>query len=121
MLNRHLYTSKFRRVHVLLVETCPVLAWCYVRCPDYELNKLMKTYGKFCRSYFLTSVRGGGEGQRRSEFFSSGSEIVKRFQRRQCDPATIEITICLVLGPFVFLYRSFLKSCTLTNKAVGTI
>ena len=29
--------------------------------------------------------------------------------------------LCLVLGPFTALYRSFLKRCTLTNKAVGTI
>ena len=33
----------------------------------------------------------------------------------------IERTIGLVLGPFTALYRSFLKRCTLTNKAVGTI
>ena len=31
------------------------------------------------------------------------------------------IYIGLVLGPFTALYRSFLKRCTLTNKAVGTI
>ena len=37
------------------------------------------------------------------------------------DPAIIERTIGLVLGPFTALYRSFLKRCTLTNKAVGTI
>ena len=30
-------------------------------------------------------------------------------------------TIGLVLGPSTALYRSFLKHCTLTNKAVGTI
>ena len=39
----------------------------------------------------------------------------------QYDPAIIERTIGLVLGPFTALYRSFLKRCTLTNKAVGTI
>ena len=33
----------------------------------------------------------------------------------------IERTIGLVLGPCTALYRSFLKHCTLTNKAVGTI
>ena len=32
-----------------------------------------------------------------------------------------ERTIGLVLGPFTALYISFLKHCTLTNKAVGTI
>ena len=33
----------------------------------------------------------------------------------------IERTIGLVLGPFTALYRPFLKHCTLTYKAVGTI
>ena len=33
----------------------------------------------------------------------------------------IETTIGLVLGPCTALYRLFLKHCTLTNKAVGTI
>ena len=56
-----------------------------------------------------------------SNFISSGSKIVKRFRRRQYDPEIIEKTIGLVLGPFTALYRSFLKRCTLTNKAVGTI
>ena len=52
----------------------------------------------------------------------SGSEpLVKRLRRRQYDPAIIVRTIGLVLGPFAALYRSFLKRCTLTNKAVGTI
>ena len=49
------------------------------------------------------------------------SKIVKRPRRRQYDPMIIERTIGLVLGPFTALYRSFLKRCTLTNKAVGTI
>ena len=47
--------------------------------------------------------------------------LLKRLRRRQYDPAIIERTIGLVLGPFTALYRSFLKRCTLTNKAVGTI
>ena len=33
----------------------------------------------------------------------------------------IERTIYLVLGPWTALYRPFLKHCTVTNKAVGTI
>ena len=56
-----------------------------------------------------------------SNLISSGSKIVKRLRRRQYDPEIIERTIGLVLGPFTALYRSFLKRCTLTNKAVGTI
>ena len=46
---------------------------------------------------------------------------MKRLRRRQYDPMIIEKTIGLVLGPFTALNRSFLKRCTLTNKAVGTI
>ena len=56
-----------------------------------------------------------------TNFILSGSKIVKRLRRRQYDPVIIERTIGLVLGPFAALYRSFLKRCTLTNKAVGTI
>ena len=54
-------------------------------------------------------------------FISSGSKIVKRLRRRQYDPLIIERTIGLVLGPSTALYGPFLKHCTLTNKAVGTI
>ena len=54
-------------------------------------------------------------------FFSSGSKIVKRLRRRQYDPVIIERTIGLVLGLSTALYEPFLKRCTLTNKAVGTI
>ena len=39
----------------------------------------------------------------------------------QYDPVIIERTIGLVLGPSTALYEPFLKHCTLTNKAVGTI
>ena len=53
--------------------------------------------------------------------FVSGSKIVKRFRRRKYDPVIIERTICLLPGPSTALYLSFLKHCTLTNKAVGTI
>ena len=110
------------------------------------VRKLRKTFGKFFRSYsellskfgeisFQDYVSQGiahpvfygdlvyklrrvkGE----ANFISSGSKIVKRLRRRQYDPAIIERTIGLVLGPFTALYRSFLKRCTLTNKAVGTI
>ena len=56
-----------------------------------------------------------------TNFISSGLKIVKRLRRRQYDPVIIERTIGLVLGPFTAFYRSFLKSCTLPNKAVGTI
>ena len=54
-------------------------------------------------------------------FISSGSKIVKRLRRRQYDTLIIERTIGLVFGPSTALYRPFIKHCTLTNKAVGTI
>ena len=54
-------------------------------------------------------------------FVSLGSKIVKRLRRRKNDQLIIERTICLVLGPSTALYTSFLKHCTLTNKAVQTI
>ena len=38
------------------------------------------------------------EGQ--TNFISSGSKIVKRLRRRQCDPAIIDGTIGIVLSPF---------------------
>ena len=55
------------------------------------------------------------------KFISSGSKIIQRLRRRQYDPLIIERTIGLVLGPSTTLYGPFLKHCTLTNKAVGTI
>ena len=61
------------------------------------------------------------QGQRPANFILSGSKIVKRLRRRQYDPLIIETTIGLVLGPFTALCRLFLKHCTLSNKAVGTI
>ena len=111
----------------------------------YRYYKLRKTFGKFFRSYSeLLSKFGAISFQEyvskgithpvfygdlvyklrriknESNFISSGSKIVKRLRRRQYDPEIIERTIGLVLGPFTALYRSFLKRCTLTNKAVGT-
>ena len=108
--------------------------------------KLRKTFGKFFRSYSeLLSKFGDISFQeyvykwishpvfygdlvyklRRVKetpsFISSGSKIVKRLRRWQYDPLIIERTIGLVLGPSTALYISFLKHCTLTNKAVGTI
>ena len=45
----------------------------------------------------------------------------ERLRRPKYDPVIIERTLGLVIGPSTALYRSFLKHCTLTNKAVGTI
>ena len=53
-----------------------------------------------------------------ANFISSGSKTVKCLRCRQYDPAIIERTIGLVLGPFTALLRSFLKRCTLTNKGL---
>ena len=63
--------------------------------------------------YKLSRVKG------ETNFISSGSKIVKRLRRRQYDPVIIERIICLVLGPFTSLYRSFLKRCTLTKRRLG--
>ena len=112
----------------------------------YRYHKLRKTFGQFFRSYSeLLSNFGDISLQeyvskgishpvfygdlvyklRRvkdtSNFFSSGSKIVKRLRRRQYAPLIIERTICLVVGPSTALYRPFLKHCTLINKAMGTI
>ena len=72
----------------------------------------------------MDNTRGNNNNNRVKDtpnFISSGSKIVKRLRRRQYDPVIIERTIGLVLGPCTALYRPFLKHCTLTNKAVGTI
>ena len=99
----------------------------------YRYHKLRKTFGKFFRSYSeLLSKFGEISFQdyvsrrithhvfygdlvyklRRvkgeANFISSGSKIVKRLRRRQNEPAIIERTKGLVLGPFTTLYRSFL-------------
>ena len=112
----------------------------------YRYHKLRKTFGKFFRPYSeLLSKFGDISFQeylskgishpvfygdlvyklRRVKdtpnFFSSGSKIVKRLRRRQYEPVIIERTIGLVLGPSTALYEPFLKHCTLTYKAVGTI
>ena len=112
----------------------------------YRYHKLRKTFGKFFISYFeLLSKFGDISFQeylskgishpvfygdlvyklRRVKgtpnFISLGSKIVKRLRRRQYDPVIIKRTIGLVLGPSIALYEPFLKHCTLTNKAVGTI
>ena len=115
---------------------------------DDIYHKLRKTFGKFFRSswsYSELSKFGDISFQKyvfkgishpvfyvdlvyklrrvkdTPNFISSGSKIVKRRRRRQYDPLIIERTIGLVLGPCTALYRLFLKHCTLTNKAVGTI
>ena len=113
---------------------------------DYRYHRLRKTFGKFFRSYSELPSKFGAisfqdyvsQGITHPVFYgdlvyklrrvkgeanciSSVSKIVKRLQSRQYDPAIIERTIGLVLGPFTAVYRSFLKRCTLTNKAVGAI
>ena len=124
------------------------LTFCLCILANFTLryHKLRKTYGKFCRSYYeLLSKFGAISIQEHvskgtthptfygdlvyklrrvngeANFISSSSKIVKGLWRRQYDPAIIERTISLVHGPFTALYRSFLKRCTLTNKAIGII
>ena len=112
----------------------------------YMYHKLRKTFGKFFRSYSELLSKFGdisfqeylSKGISHPVFhsdlvyklrkvkdtpniISSGSKIVKRLRRRQYDPLIIERTIGIVIGPSTALYEPFLKHCTLTNKAVGTI
>ena len=112
----------------------------------YRYHKLRKSFGKFFRSYsdLLSKFREMSFQEFVSEgishpvfygdivyklrrfkcetnFVAPGSKTVKRLRRRKCDPEIIERTIGRALGPSTALYRSFLKHCTLTNKAVGTI
>ena len=112
----------------------------------YRYHKLRKKFGKFFRSYsellskfsaisfqdyvsqgithpvfycalFYKFRRVKGEGN----FISSNSKILIRLRRLLYDPAIIERTIGLVLGPFTALYKSFLMLCTPTNNADETI
>ena len=112
----------------------------------YRYHKLRKTFGNFFRSYSELKSKFGeisfqeyvSKGithpvfygdlvyklrrvKGEANFISSGSIIVKLRRRRYYDPAIIQRTRGLVLGPFTAMCRSFLKRCTLTNKAVGTI
>ena len=112
----------------------------------YRYHKLRKTFGKFFRSYSQLLSKFGDISFREyvtkgfshpvfygdlvyklrrvkdtPNFISSGSTIVKRLRRRQYDPLIIERAICLVLVPSTALYEPFLKHCTLTYKAMGTI
>ena len=113
---------------------------------SYRFHKLRKTVGKFFRSYSELLPKFGAISfqeyvskgithpvfygdlvyklrrvKSETNFISSGLKIVKRLRRRQYDPVIIERTIGLVIGPFTAFDRSFLKRCTLTNKAVGTV
>ena len=55
-----------------------------------------------------------------TNFIASGTKTVKRLQRRQYDPGSIQKTIGLALGRSVAIYRLVITHCTLTYKAVGT-
>ena len=117
--------------------------WSFI-CTLHDFWK--KTFGKFFRSYSELLSKFGdisfqeylSKGISHPVFYgdlvyklrrvkdtpniiSSGSKIVKRLRRRQYDPVIIERTIGIVIGPRTALYRPFLKHCTLTSKAVGTI
>ena len=84
-------------------------------------SKSLQKYNNYYVIYFLRFHRITFELKDTPNFISSGTKIVKRIRRRQYDPLIIETSIGLVLGPCTALCRLFLKHCTLTNKAVGTI
>ena len=98
--------SAFEFHYSNLLITCKLLTQSY----RYHI-KIRKTFGKFFR---LCSKIVKHKTPKYSK-------IVKRLRRRMYDPVIIKRTICLVLDPSTALYRSFLKHCNLTNKAVGTI
>ena len=127
-------------------ENLQIICTSKILTQSYRYIKLRKAFGKFFPSYFDLSSNLGvisfqeyvTEGishpvfhgdqvyklrrvKYEANFVSSGSKIVKHLRRRKYDPVIIERTIGLVFGPSTALYRSFLKDCTLTNKAVGTI
>ena len=79
---------------------------------------LKKSLTRYCTVILSTKIRRVRE---EANFISSDSKNSERLRRRQYDQAIIEKDYTLVLDPFTSLYRSFLKRCTLTNKAVGTI
>ena len=112
----------------------------------YSYHKLRKTFGKFLRSYSELLSRFGAISfqnylykgitspvfygdlvyklrrvKSETNFISFGSKIGNRLWRRQYDQLNIGRTTVPVLGPCTALYRSFLKRCNLTNKAVVTI
>ena len=112
----------------------------------YRYHKLRKTFGKFFRWYSELLSKYGDilfqeyvwkgfphpvfygvlvnklrKVKDTPNFISPGSKIVKRLRQRQYDPLIIARTMSLVPGPSTVLYRPFLKHCTLTNKAVGTM
>ena len=86
--------------------------WCEV---SWDIPYCSRETSFFCLVYKLRRIKDT------PNFILSGSKIVKRLWRRQYDPVIIERTIGLVLGPSTALCEPFLKHCTLTNKAVGTI
>ena len=85
----------------------------YFILPRIFVKRNLSPYGDLV--YKLRSVKDT------PNFISSGSIIVKRLRSRQYDPIIIERTIGIVFCPSTAFYEPFLKHCTLTNKAAGTI
>ena len=88
------------------------------RLPSYGIYISQLVQFARCLLAFMISIRSlQNYWHRVTDTCSFG----KRWRRRQYDLAIIDRTIGLVLGPYTALYRTFLKRCTLTIKAVGTI
>ena len=99
-------------------------------CPNLMQYRFRNMYHNesLTRSSTVNMSTNLGGSKAKRIYISSGSKIVKRLQKivkrlksRRYDPAIIEKTIGLVLDPFTAVHRSFLKRCTLTNKAIGSI
>ena len=89
-------------------------------CPDlvqYRFKNMYHSPGLLRWSCLQTK-----EGERRKEFYLVGLESSETPSTSSVWPSDHrEDYIGIVLGPSTAFYRSFLKRCTLTNKAVETI
>ena len=76
----------------------------------------------YCWTYFWSSLQTK-EGQRHTEFHLVGFEYSQTPSTTTVWPSDHreDYRSCACIRPCTALYRPFLKHCTLTNKAVGTI
>ena len=78
-------------------------------CPNLVQDRFRNMYLKESLTRFSMVI---WRVKSEANFIWSGAKIVKRLRSRQYDPAVIErsIHVGVVLGPFIALYRSFLKA-----------
>ena len=107
-------TSFVKHLRIFQIILWPFIKiWCYTFSRICNKNNPHPVlYGDLV--YKHSKVRGS------TNVIASGTKIVKRLRRRQCDPGIIEKTIGLVHGPSSAICRLFLKHYTLTNQAGTT-